>query len=660
MEGGEISKSIIIIVIVLIIIAGVGVYVYFAKQSLLPVEREILENIPHIYHKPANWNGKSIIFVHGLGGKKESWIDDMEAFEELGYATLAFDLPYHGERGNFQLDKVPEVIMQGSDEIVTIAETLKNDGATEVYLISVSLGSIISGVALGKTTIISRAVLLLPSADLEYVLTQGELAKPSPSKPTVTVPDKETLKKIDPMYFLPKYTGRIQFHIGKKDTLLTPEAGVFAYNMAILAEEREIIWHNVGHSMSLKLYFNYAKEFFERAEPKVSVSQLVTSVKIPPKGGNGICDPGETWESSPFDCKKKILLIGFQLHIEEIIMQKYYDSDRNLFMQYADILDRLAKVFEKHGAKLSIQTEKNFANADVKFGRYILQELRQRGHGIGVQSHLGHHMKELNLQTDQQKLQYTLGVKQAVINALGWEPTNLGGGFEMDNVNLLGVVEGGAGFTSMTAVEKPYYRQVKKPPKWMHPWILPPTQMSNLADPEWLAHDPSGSLVYIPGWYMSEIFEIDCRKDESSLNYATQSLYNALEDADENFINVWWCSSHLYQSGGTEEQTQRVINAYDKWFTEVVDPLVEQGKVKWMTFDEIAQIYLKWEKERCIYTSAIKTTTTKTASINPHQPNEINLNINLNQEILQFYALSTVVLFINSKWVNIKVESIPA
>jgi len=565
----------------------------------------IVESIPHIYHKPDGWNKKVIIFVHGLGGRKETWLDDMSAFEELGYGTFAFDLPYHGERGRFLgAEELPSLVKQASDEIVAIAEYLRADGASEVYLISRSLGSIVSGVALGKGARIDKAELLLASADLQYVFTYGSVGE-HPS----WLDDEEVLREIDPMYFLPNYTGRIHFHCGLKDTLLTPEACTIAYNSAIHAVERELFWHDLGHSMPLREYFDEAREFFEDETPTMVESDLLKTVRIPPNGGDGVCEASEDWMSSPFDCGRPVLIVAFQLHIEEVPggSKKYYDEDRATFERYADVLEGLAAVFEAHGAKLSIQTEKNFARADVKFGRYILRELRERGHGVGVQSHMGHHIRELGLDTDAEKLAYTREVKEAVAAALGVEPTNLGGGFEMEDVSLLGLVEGGLGFTSMTAVEKPYHQSTGKPPRWLHPWILPHAQMIDLSDPRWLVHDDAGGLVYIPGWFSSEeSFEIDCRRDEKCFEHATQSLMAALQKVDDRFINVWWVSSHLYQTGGTEEEVERVLRAYDEWLTRVVDPLVKQGKVVWMTFDEIAQIYLKWERERLRYISSIE------------------------------------------------------
>ncbi len=564
---------------------------------------EIIRRIPHIYHKPSGWNGRCIIFVHGLGGSKERWLKDMEAFEREGFCTFAFDLPMHGERGSLKDPrKIALVIKRGSDEVVFISQFLRQEGAEEVYLVARSLGSIVSGVALGKGATVDKAELLLAAANLSYVKEHGRVER------TFLPQDEGVLRQIDPLYFLPKYGGAVHFHCGKRDDLLTPEACEFAYEAATSAKERKIFWHDTGHEMPLEEYFEEALSFFSSSGGhRVGSSSLLDTVEIPDTCGNGVCDASESWESCPFDCRREVLLIGFQLHIEEVVKVKadgvrrlYYDQDERIFNMYADALDALARKFEEHGAKLSIQPEKNFAWGDVKFGRYILRELRRRGHGIGVQSHLGHHMEELGLNTDEARLQYNREVKEAVAEAIGEEPTNLGAGFDLENVNLLGVCDGCLGFTSMTSVEKPYYRATHQPPRWLHPWILPPVSMLDLSSGEWRRHDPSGSIVYLPGWYLSEEFEVDCRRNARCFDAATKSLRKALSDMDADHINVWWASSHLYQTG-TGEELERVLQAYERWFTQVVDPLVRQGKVIWVTFDEMTQLYLKWEKARQRY-----------------------------------------------------------
>ena len=557
-------------------------------------------SFPYIYEKPADWNEKCIIFVHGMGRDKSVWRRDMDEFKKHGYCVFAFDLPYHGERGRYDPSHFYDVVYQGSKEIILIEEFLRADGAKEIYLVSRSLGSIVSGVALGASRI-EKAALLLASANLSYVLSR---IKPKTEAERAAIqellnnPDK--LREIDPLYHLPNYRGMVELHCGKRDKLLPPESCVMAYEAASSAKKRKLIWHDLGHAMPLEEYFNYVLAFFEEIEkPETG---LLALVDIPETCGNGVCDVGEDWKSCPYDCIGKRLLVAFQLHIEEMPGRPpCYNESRSVFMEYAETLDKLAKLFERYGAKLSIQTEKQFAEADVKFGRFILKELEVRGHGIGVQSHLGHHIKELGLKTDEEKLRYNRAVKETVAKALGHDPTNLGGGFELEDVGLLGVCDGCLGFTSMTALEKPYYRQTGNSPTKLHPWILPRVQMISLKTGEWLSHDESGTIVYIPGWYKARSFEIDCRKNPDCFAEAKRSLQEALKDMEFGMINTWYASSHLYQCGSGAE-VDNVLRAYEEWLKEL-EPLVKKGEIVFLNFDEIAQIYLRWEKARQLVAS---------------------------------------------------------
>ena len=552
-------------------------------------------SFPYIYEKPDHWNGKCIIFVHGMGRDKSVWRRDMDEFKKHGYCVFALDLPYHGERGRYDPSHFYDVIDQGSKEIILIEKFLRSNGAREVYLISRSLGSIVSGVALGASGI-EKAALLLASANLSYILS-GIKPKSEAERAAIQelLSDPDKLKEIDPLYHLPNYRGMVEFHCGKKDKLLPPESCIMAYEAASSAEKRKLIWHDLGHAMPLEEYFDYVLAFFEEGEK--AETGLLALVDIPESCGNGVCDVGEDWRSCPYDCIGKRLLVAFQLHIEEMPGHPpYYNESRSVFMEYAETLDKLAKLFEKYGAKLSIQTEKQFADADVKFGRFILRELEARGHGIGVQSHLGHHIRELGLKTDEEKLRYNQAVKDVVARALGHEPTNLGGGFELENVSLLGVCDGCLGFISMTALEKPYYRETGNSPTKLHPWILPSVQMISLRTGEWLSHDESGTIVYIPGWYKARSFEIDCRRNPNCFAEAERSLQEALKDMESGMINTWYVSSHLYQCGsGTE--VEEVLEAYEEWLKEL-ELLMKEGRVVFLTFDEIAQIYLRWEKAR--------------------------------------------------------------
>ena len=257
-------------------------------------------SFPYIYEKPDNWNGKCIIFVHGMGRDKSVWRRDMDEFKKHGYCVFAFDLPHHGERGKYAPRYFYDVVKTGSQEILEIEDFLRADGADEVYLIGRSLGSITAGVALGDSGI-EKAVLLLAAANLTYALSH---IQPKTDEERMTIEEllssPEKLMDIDPLYHLPDYRGRIHFHCGEKDPLLPPPTCQMAYDSAASASERKLIWHDLGHRMPLNEYLEDALTFFEAGSK--TLSKLLEMVEIPSTCGNGVCDLGEDWRTCPYDC----------------------------------------------------------------------------------------------------------------------------------------------------------------------------------------------------------------------------------------------------------------------------------------------------------------------------------------------------------------------
>jgi len=175
---------------------------------------------------------------------------------------------------------------------------------------------------------VDKAELLLAAANLSYVKEHGKVGRASLPQ------DEGELRQIDPLYFLPKYEGAVHFHCGKHDDLLTPEACEFAYEAATSAKEREIFWHDTGHRMPLEEYFEEALDFFTSGGGRgVAPSSLLDIVEIPETCGNGVCDASESWESCPFDCRREVLLVGFQLHLEEIVKVEIDGGDEEALLR---------------------------------------------------------------------------------------------------------------------------------------------------------------------------------------------------------------------------------------------------------------------------------------------------------------------------------------
>ena len=225
------------------------------------------EEVKALVYVPQNWNGKCIIFVHGLGSSKSKWLQEnvVEEFQKHGYCCFLFDLPLHGDRGKMNsLEELPLVIEKGSRNIIDAASFLKQHGASEVYLISRSLGSIVSAVALGNGADIEKAELLLASANFSYIYYYSVLVKDPKAKSELdSWIHTDIAKKLDPLYTLPNYRGKIHFHCGTKDKLLPPASCQAAFDASVNAEERKLFWHDLGHKMPKEAYFEEALAFFE-------------------------------------------------------------------------------------------------------------------------------------------------------------------------------------------------------------------------------------------------------------------------------------------------------------------------------------------------------------------------------------------------------------
>ena len=99
--------------------------------------------------------GPAIIFVHGLGGCWQNWLENMPRMAELGYRAIAFDLPGFGSSPMPPWD----ISIPGYGELLNaLRETL---GIATCTLVGNSMGGFIAAeVAVGEPEWIDRLVLV--------------------------------------------------------------------------------------------------------------------------------------------------------------------------------------------------------------------------------------------------------------------------------------------------------------------------------------------------------------------------------------------------------------------------------------------------------------------------------------------------------------------
>jgi hypothetical protein len=81
-----------------------------------------------------------------------------------------------------------------------------------------------------------------------------------------------------------------------------------------------------------------------------------------------------------------VLYVGIAVHLEGWKGEAEHEQK---FRNHAALLREYAAMFERHGARLTLEAGSEFVRACQRWGDDVLLELQQRGHGIGIHADLG-------------------------------------------------------------------------------------------------------------------------------------------------------------------------------------------------------------------------------------------------------------------------------
>lgn len=256
-------------------------------------------------------------------------------------------------------------------------------------------------------------------------------------------------------------------------------------------------------------------------------------------------------------------------------------------------INAVATIVEAHNGHMTIQAQSPFTTSAVKYGNSVLSDLEDRGHEIGLHfhesDHLGRNGNSLSTAQWCSVLKQEIGfITQAgVDNVNYWSGGNLYPG-------MLDAAEC-AGLSVNSDWKNPDTQTTNTELIGTVPWR--PAGGSNGADSSNFAqHDPNGPVVFLPeGDYDAEDFASrrDSKApdgDEKYFEYLKQSLLNSVESAEPGRVNVFHFTVHPGEFRGTDQ-----FGVIDRFLTEVVDPLVKEGKVRWATFSQMADAFKAWE-----------------------------------------------------------------
>jgi len=307
-----------------------------------------------------------------------------------------------------------------------------------------------------------------------------------------------------------------------------------------------------------------------------------------------------------------LLLFGIGIHIEPlgattsqivggsaqspfILFRQDYHNPQ-LFQRHIQDLKTIAGIVEQHGGKLTVQAQTPFTQVAIKDGETILSDFEKHGHEIALHfhedAHLGKNSEQLPASTWAAVMAEEIGlIKQAGATEVGyWSGGNL-------YPHLLEAASQ-AGLRVMSDWKNPQTQTTDKSLIGINPWR--PAASPDGADVIGFAqHDPNGKIIFLPeGDYARTDFASMRRAkntggDEGYFEFLKDSLYRSVESAQPGKVNVFHFTIHPGEFRDNSSQPYAVL---DKFLTEAVDPLLQNGSVQWATFSQMADAYETWEQ----------------------------------------------------------------
>lgn len=222
-----------------------------ANHSPLAGSTEWIDQIPAIWFEPQLQRSKRqlVIFLHHLGGTKETTIPYLQDLAARGYVALSFDAWQHGERGtespqeilgrvfgNFRRHMWPILGQTTLDTLRVIDWAVSSlNVEPSIYMGGLSMGGDTAVAVAGVDHRIERVAAVVATPDW---LRPGmeDISHPGTLLPTGK-PDgyaKFFYDNLKPMTHLPDYeqAPEINFMCGEKDTHVPPD-GAFRFQSAL-------------------------------------------------------------------------------------------------------------------------------------------------------------------------------------------------------------------------------------------------------------------------------------------------------------------------------------------------------------------------------------------------------------------------------------------
>lgn len=215
------------------------------------------DQVPALLTFPKNFRGKvpCIIFLHGIGQKKEFLDEITTPFNQNGFAMATFDQYMQGERkvgGNMLKQALsfrqrPHKTVNDTRRLIDYLSTHPDIDANRIYVVGASYGAITGSTAAAFDERIQAIVLVYGGGNISRLLEAPIIAKELGGwMPLVKALANFMLWPADPVRYVHKIAPRpVLFQNGRHDVLVAPAAAEALQNAA--GEPKKITWYNSDH-----------------------------------------------------------------------------------------------------------------------------------------------------------------------------------------------------------------------------------------------------------------------------------------------------------------------------------------------------------------------------------------------------------------------------
>lgn len=279
-------------------------------------------------------------------------------------------------------------------------------------------------------------------------------------------------------------------------------------------------------------------------------------------------------------------------------------DDQEKFERSSRNMKRIQDILSNYGGKVSMQVSRKYADWALQLNDYSLKYLADHGSEIALHIHTGYLIpdylgmeypgvqKGSEIASKQSKDIWVdaLGELKKVVERLsGANVTGISGG--QDCEYLEGIL------TELDMKEVFGYKNKSTHRSDERLLVLNPWKPAGLGSAEELAkYDRNGDVIFMPSGvqpaHCRDIATMPIPFTYGSFDYVTMMLKESLKEVDEDKINVFSVVFHPWDFKEFKD-----FKIWKEWLDTIIQPFIQDGKVEFATYHEIAEMYENWEEQ---------------------------------------------------------------